>query len=104
MVAGAADGGARGRQGPVPGTLRRGAARPDGAQPPWSSARVPRGPGDLWRPRPPPPATAASAAGSVGSESQVFEGRGVVVQRDADHALVGELLDPVKQRLALPAV
>src|SRR5437867_12735896 len=79
--------------------------------------------GDPWRTRPPPPSPPWSTGGSVGSESQVFEGRGVVMQRDAAqarlgdaradpvveaerverdvyHALVGELLDPMEQRLA----
>ena len=45
-----------GATGPVPVTWRRIAIRPDGAQPRWGSARVPRGPNVPHRTRPAPPA------------------------------------------------
>ncbi|PYN15548.1 MAG: hypothetical protein DME05_11425, partial [Candidatus Rokuibacteriota bacterium] len=48
--------GAMGATGPVPVTWRRIAMRPDGAQPRWGSARVPRGPNVPHRTRPAPPA------------------------------------------------
>src|SRR5213593_496074 len=58
---GGAGPGREGSKGPVPAERRRDAARPDGAQPPRSSARVPRGLLDPSRPGPAPPSPGVAA-------------------------------------------
>src|SRR2546428_11225489 len=79
----AAGAGAAGATGLVPANVAAGAARPDGAQPPWASARVPRGP--VAPAAPAPAATTASVANN--------ELRPAISRREAIAVAIKELGD-----------